>query len=102
MIHCHLGVVCHTRATVTMSIAARQIRSGAYCDSVVLTHLQRSLVSLPGVPDAGVVMGIVAISRMRNEEPVARARTLWEWVDAATGRPMPIRAAPSRILGRVL
>jgi FdrA protein len=33
------------------------VRSGAYYDSVVLMHLQRSLATLPGVFDAGVVMG---------------------------------------------
>ena len=34
-----------------------EIRSGVYYDSVVLMQLQRSLVALPGVLDAGVVMG---------------------------------------------
>ncbi len=34
-----------------------QIRPGAYYDSVVLMHLQRSLIAQPGVLDAGVVMG---------------------------------------------
>jgi acyl-CoA thioester hydrolase len=33
------------------------------------------------------------LTRVSNGEPVARARTLWEWVDAATGRPIPIPAA---------
>jgi len=33
------------------------------------------------------------ITRMRDEELVARARTLWEWVDVATGQPVPIPAA---------
>jgi FdrA protein len=37
-----------------------EIRSGAYYDSVVLMHLQRSLASLPGILDAGVVMGTKA------------------------------------------
>lgn len=34
-----------------------KIRSGAYYDSVVLMQLQRALVDLPGVIDAGVIMG---------------------------------------------
>jgi FdrA protein len=34
-----------------------EIRSGAYYDSAVLMQLQRSLAGLPGVQDAGVVMG---------------------------------------------
>jgi len=33
-----------------------EIRKGAYYDSVVLMQLQRALLSLPGVQDAGVVM----------------------------------------------
>jgi len=34
-----------------------QVRTGAYYDSAVLMQLQRSLAALPGVLDAGVVMG---------------------------------------------
>ena len=34
-----------------------EIRSGAYFDSVILMQLQRALAALPGVIDAGVVMG---------------------------------------------
>jgi FdrA protein len=37
-----------------------EIRSGAYYDSVILMQLQRSLADLPGVLDAGVVMGTAA------------------------------------------
>ncbi len=37
-----------------------EIRSGAYYDSVILMQLQRSLAGLPGVLDAGVVMGTEA------------------------------------------
>ena len=40
-----------------MAIIKTEIRSGAYYDSVVLMQLQRSLAELPGVEDAGVVMG---------------------------------------------
>jgi FdrA protein len=37
-----------------------EIRSGAYYDSVILMQLQRSLAQLPGILDAGVVMGTPA------------------------------------------
>ncbi|MCY4409234.1 MAG: hypothetical protein OXC27_02130, partial [Caldilineaceae bacterium] len=37
-----------------------EIRAGSYYDSVVLMQLQRALAALPGVLDAGVVMGTPA------------------------------------------
>lgn len=40
-----------------MAIIKTQIRSGVYYDSAKLMQLQRSLAGLPGVLDAGVVMG---------------------------------------------
>ncbi len=40
-----------------MSVIKAQIRTGAYYDSAFLMQLQRSLAALPGVVDAGVVMG---------------------------------------------
>ncbi len=40
-----------------MAVTKAEVRSGAYYDSVVLMQLQRSLAALPGVLDAGVVMG---------------------------------------------
>lgn len=43
-----------------MAIIKTEIRSGAYFDSVILMQLQRSLAELPGVEDAGVVMGTEA------------------------------------------
>ena len=43
-----------------MSVSCSEIRRGAYFDSVVLMQLQRALVALPGVEDAGVVMGTSA------------------------------------------
>ncbi len=43
-----------------MSITKGEIRSGAYYDSVILMQLQRSLVGLEGVIDAGVIMGTAA------------------------------------------
>ena len=39
---------------------ATEVRPGAYHDSVVLMQLQRALLKLPGVEDAGVVMGTEA------------------------------------------
>lgn len=43
-----------------MSVTKSQVRPGAYFDSVVLMRLQRSLLTLPGVEDAGVVMATPA------------------------------------------
>jgi FdrA protein len=43
-----------------MTVTEAEVRSGAYYDSVVLMQLQRSLAALPGVLDAGVVMGTAA------------------------------------------
>jgi FdrA protein len=43
-----------------MKNTSSDIRRGAYYDSVVLMQLQRALADLPGVLDAGVVMGTPA------------------------------------------
>jgi len=43
-----------------MGIMKVEIRTGAYYDSVILMQLQRSLAELPGVIDAGVMMGTEA------------------------------------------
>ncbi|HLE61797.1 MAG TPA: hypothetical protein VI750_01595, partial [Pyrinomonadaceae bacterium] len=43
-----------------MSVTKSQVRPGAYFDSVVLMQLQRNLLTLPGVEDAGVVMATPA------------------------------------------
>jgi FdrA protein len=40
-----------------MPVIKAQVRTGAYYDSAFLMQLQRSLAALPGVQDAGVVMG---------------------------------------------
>lgn len=40
-----------------MAVILSEVRTGAYHDSVVLMQLQRALVDLPGVLDAGAVMG---------------------------------------------
>jgi FdrA protein len=43
-----------------MSATRYEIRGGAYYDSVVLMQLQRALLTLPGVEDAGAVMATPA------------------------------------------
>jgi len=43
-----------------MTITKYEVRRGAYYDSVVLMQLQRGLIDLPGVLDAGVVMATQA------------------------------------------
>ncbi|HEY84897.1 MAG TPA: acyl-CoA synthetase FdrA [Chloroflexi bacterium] len=43
-----------------MAVTKVEIRTGAYYDSVVLMQLQRNLSDLPGIIDAGVVMGTEA------------------------------------------
>jgi len=55
-----------------------EVRPGAYYDSVVLMQLQRALVGLPDVLDAGVVMGTAA-----NLELLAQSDLLLEGMEAA-------------------
>jgi FdrA protein len=43
-----------------MTVTRYEVRRGAYYDSVVLMQLQRGLIGLPGVMDAGVVMATQA------------------------------------------
>lgn len=43
-----------------MTVTKYDVRRGAYYDSVMLMQLQRGLVSLPGILDAGVVMATPA------------------------------------------
>ncbi|HEX6035107.1 MAG TPA: hypothetical protein VFY83_11755, partial [Anaerolineales bacterium] len=43
-----------------MTVTKYEVRRGAYYDSVVLMQLQRGLIGLPGVLDAGVVMATPA------------------------------------------
>jgi FdrA protein len=71
MVYCQTSAVYQTTVTVTMAITTGQVRSGAYYDSVVLMQLQRSLAGLPGILDAGVVMGTVA-----NKEILAQTDLL--------------------------
>jgi FdrA protein len=43
-----------------MSVVKHELRKGAYYDSVVLMQLQRGLIDLPGVIDAGAIMATSA------------------------------------------
>jgi FdrA protein len=61
-----------------MAIIKAQIRSGVYYDSAFLMQLQRSLSDLPGVEDAGVVMGTES-----NKEILAHINLLSPEVQAA-------------------
>jgi FdrA protein len=61
-----------------MAATKAEIRSGAYHDSAILMQLQRSLANLPGVVDAGVVMGTEA-----NKAVLAQSGLLAAGADAA-------------------
>jgi FdrA protein len=61
-----------------MAVTEAEVRSGAYYDSVVLMQLQRSLAALPGVLDAGVVMGTAA-----NKDILAQSDLLTPEAQAA-------------------
>ncbi len=54
-----------------MTFVSTEIRKGAYYDSVVLMQLQRALLTLPGVVDAGVVMATPA-----NKDLLAQSNLL--------------------------
>ncbi len=61
-----------------MPMLKSEIRSGVYYDSSVLMQLQKSLAGLPGIQDAGVVMGTEA-----NKELLAHINLLTPEVNAA-------------------
>ncbi|MDY6878162.1 MAG: hypothetical protein SWK90_18420, partial [Chloroflexota bacterium] len=61
-----------------MTVTKAEIRSGAYYDSVILMQLQRSLADLPGILDAGVVMGTDA-----NKDILAQSDLLTPEAQAA-------------------
>jgi FdrA protein len=61
-----------------MTVTKADIRSGAYYDSAFLMQLQRSLAMLPGVQDAGVIMGTEA-----NMELLTHIGLLTEEVSSA-------------------
>ena len=60
-----------------LTVVKWNVRAGAYYDSVVLMQLQRGLLGLPGVADAGVVMATPA-----NRELLATNNLLPEAVTA--------------------
>ncbi len=53
-----------------------QIRPGAYYDSVILMQLQRALVALPGVEEAGAVMGTAANKDVLAQSGMATAEAM--------------------------
>lgn len=71
-----------------MSIVHTQIRPGAYYDSVVLMRLQKALVALPGILDAGVVMGTEANKQVLEQSHLLTA-------DARPARPEDLVIAVS-------
>ncbi len=56
-----------------MPVIKTQIRQGAYYDSVVLMQLQKSLLTLPGVLDAGVVMATDANKELLQQNKLLAA-----------------------------
>jgi len=85
-----------------MVVTEAEVRSGAYYDSVVLMQLQRSLAALPGVLDAGVVMGTAA-----NKDILAQSDLLTLEAQAAVADDLVIvvraedEAAARAALGQV-
>jgi FdrA protein len=85
-----------------MAITETEIRTGAYYDSVVLMQLQRALADLPGILDAGVVMGTEA-----NKEILAQTGLLAPEARAAAADDLVIvvqaddRVVAEAALGRV-
>jgi FdrA protein len=85
-----------------MVVTEAEVRSGAYYDSVILMQLQRSLAALPGVLDAGVVMGTAA-----NKDILAQSDLLTPEAQAAVAEDLVIvvrakdEAAARAALGRV-
>ena len=68
-----------------MAVTEAEVRSGAYYDSVILMQLQRSLAALPGVLDAGVVMGTAA-----NKDILAQSDLLTPEAQAAVAEDLVI------------
>lgn len=58
-----------------MAITKGEIRSGVYYDSVILMQLQRALAGLPGVIDAGVIMGTDANKELLEQSDLRAPET---------------------------
>ncbi len=82
-----------------MSVIKAEIRSGVYYDSAVLMQLQRSLADLPGVEDAGVIMGTPT-----NKELLARVNLVTTEVEQAKENDLVIvvRAGDEKSAGDAL
>lgn len=80
---------------MTVPYAKYQIRSGAYYDSVTLMQLQKALVALPDVADAGVMMATPANCELLTAAGFdlamieARPDDLLIIIKAETNRPRP-------------
>jgi FdrA protein len=76
----HAGILlCNNSLDLMSQTVQAEIRPGAYYDSVVLMQLQRNLAAMPGIFDAGVVMGTRA-----NQELLAQSDLLTPGVQAAS------------------
>ena len=64
-----------------MAVSKVEIRSGAYYDSVILMQLQRALVALPDVIDAGAVMGTEANKHILEQSELLPAESESAGVD---------------------
>lgn len=82
-----------------MSVIKAEVRSGVYYDSAMLMQLQRSLADLPGVEDAGVIMGTPT-----NKELLARVNLITPEVEQAKENDLVIviRAGEERAVNDAL
>ncbi len=79
-----------------MTVTSSEIRAGAYYDSVILMQLQKGLLALSGVLDAGVMMGTPA-----NKEMLAQSDLLSPAAEAAVPEDLIITVrAESEILAQ--
>ena len=60
-----------------MTVTIYDLRRGAYYDSVVLMQLQRGLIALPGILDAGVVMATPATCSRSRAARASAVVTPW-------------------------
>ncbi len=78
-----------------MSALEAEVRRGAYCDSIVLLQLQVALTALPGVDDAGAVMGTPA-----NLALLAASHLLPEGLEAGPDDLVVVVRAPDGVAAR--